>query len=247
MKTKLVRPVLVPTKDTESILVIDDNSRQLHICKPNEAAWGHQQIVLVSLDPNDSIEENDKFVINDNVYKCHEIKHTTKEVQCIHYGTEYYFNQINCNKVIATQDQLSPDHIHKLVDEYNNGEMQNFEIEMDWILGDEEDENQNLIPVLQPKLTNNFITIVEKEHNIPYPEEPMEEDGVIGKSYDHGFLDGYEARRFEEPIMYNEEEVAKLFNEFAKKLSYEFMMERLKGLDAVNFSINWFNENKKKQ
>ena len=47
--------------------------------------------------------------------------------------------------------------------------------------------------------------------------------------------------------MYNEEEVAKLFNEFAKKLSYEFMMERLKGLDAVNFSINWFNENKKKQ
>ena len=45
--------------------------------------------------------------------------------------------------------------------EYNNGEMQNFEIEMDWILGDKEDENQNLIPVLQPKLTNNFITSMD--------------------------------------------------------------------------------------
>ena len=236
MKTLLVRPVLVPTKDTESILVIDDNSRRLHICKPNEAAWGHQQIVLVSLDPNEKIEKGD----------LHIRFHNGKVGSNIDNSPIEWCHKYKYKKVIATQDQLSPDHIHKLVDEYNNGEMQNFEIEMDWILGDKEDENQNLIPVLQPKLTNNFITIVEKEHNIPYPEEPMEEDGElvyldrpIGKPLEDyinqkhsqdrcmSFIDGYEARRLEESNSYTPQDLLEVMN-----LGMSLRQSQLNGSDS---------------
>ena len=80
--------------------------------------------------------------------------------------------QNSAKKVIATQPQLSPEYIQQFIEEYNKGEVKDVEIEMEWTLGNEEDDNQNLIPVLVPKLTNGFITIGKKEP-ILYTEEEV--------------------------------------------------------------------------
>ena len=40
--------VMSPTKDKTSKLVIDDNSKILHILPPGEAVWGHQHLYVLS-------------------------------------------------------------------------------------------------------------------------------------------------------------------------------------------------------
>lgn len=254
MKTLLVRPVLVESKERTNLWSY--KGRRLYYNQANfndEDETAYYRAVLVSLDPNDKIERGNKVVTNNVDYFATEIQLCTMSEfldsdNIIKFGIN---NQIKVykfgyNKVIATQDQLSPDLMQKLVDEYNNGGMQNFEIEMDWILGDKEDENQNLIPVLQPKLTNNFITIVEKEHNFPYPEEPMEEDGElvyldrpIGKPLEDyinqkhsqdrcmSFIDGYEARRLEESNSYTPQDLLEVMN-----LGMSLRQSQLNGSDS---------------
>lgn len=254
MKTKLVRPVLVESKERTDLWSY--KGRRLYYNQANfndEDETTYYRVVLVSLDPNDKIERGNKVVTNNVDYFDTEIQLCTMSEfldsdNIIKFGIN---NQIKVykfgyNKVIATQDQLSPDLMQKLVDEYNNGGMQDFEIEMDWILGDKEDENQNLIPVLQPKLTNNFITIVEKEHNFPYPEEPIEEDGElvyldrpIGKPLEDyinqkhsqdrcmSFIDGYEARRLEESNSYTPQDLLEVMN-----LGMSLRQSQLNGSDS---------------
>lgn len=198
MKTLLVRPVLVESKERTNLWSY--KGRRLYYNQANfndEDETAYYRAVLVSLDPNDKIERGNKVVTNNVDYFATEIQLCTMSEfldsdNIIKFGIN---NQIKVykfgyNKVIATQDQLSPDLMQKLVDEYNNGGMQDFEIigEMLALYGkillpcspsNNESNSDMSIYKFRPKLTNGFVTVVEKEHNIPYQEEPIEEDGEL--------------------------------------------------------------------
>ena len=97
-------------------------------------------------------------------------------------------NSNNLKKVIARQSQIPPEYISKFIEQYNQGGVEDLEIEMEkcWINSDNVKGNSftevakfepsindfDAVLIIQPKLTNGFVTIVEKEI-ISYTENDM--------------------------------------------------------------------------
>ena len=194
MKTKRVRPVLVESKDIHSQLEIDNiyinklsyELKQYHCKHP-------QELILISLE-DEKIEVGDEFIELD-IYKTRS-SYINKIYICDVGNTETFIltKDINfpfpenCKKIIARQSQIPLEYISKFIEQYNKGCIEDLEIEMEkcWINSDNVKGNSftevakfepsindfDAVLIIQPKLTNGFVTIVEKEPII-YTEEEV--------------------------------------------------------------------------
>lgn len=260
MKTLRVRPVLVETTEKSRICHLTQKAKHL-----NWSIALHEiecsiildsinyDIVLISLDNRD-------FKKGDTVYSevLDELFELTncELIDDLNNGVDY-----GIYKVIANQRQFSDELTEKLVEEYNNGGMKDFEIEMNVVtmcqslLKYDNDDilvngeivgsfDYSLTEIIdktieeynKPKLTNGYITPVQnKEIQKPlndYINQRHNQDRCIG------FIDGYETRQSEKTNLYTENEVRELFEcWFAIKIDEE--LKRLSGeldvLDCVTF------------
>ena len=145
MKTKLVRPIFIESKDNES-----------------------REIVLVSLDPEEKIEVGDVFL-----YQFGPFERDWEIINCTKENIEGIRG--NCKKVIATQDRISSEDIQKFIDKYNaNGKLEDVEIEVEdsKYIPIRDDEGTKYGESLRkvtpfPKLTNGFITIIKPMLHMP--------------------------------------------------------------------------------
>ena len=177
MKTKRVRPVLVESKDIHSQLEIDNISigklsyeaKQYHCKNP-------QELILISLE-DEKIEVGDKYLDD-----CLLIR------EAVTSDEDYWSRRPEYKKIIARQSQISPEYISKFIEQYNKSCVKDLEIEMEkcWINSDNVKGNSftevakfepsindfDAVLIIQPKLTNGFVIIVEKEV-ISYTEEEV--------------------------------------------------------------------------
>ena len=183
MKTKRVRPVLVEIKgyvEQYPFLGLNDNKLSLYTNEnPSNFNVIAQELILISLEDK-KIEENDYYYFSksNSLHK--------------HLGTlplnKYKHDGDKCFKVIARQSQIPPEYISKFIEQYNQGGVEDLEIEMEkcWINSDNVKGNSftevakfepsindfDAVLIIQPKLTNGSVTIVEKEL-ITYTENDM--------------------------------------------------------------------------
>ena len=156
MKTKHVRPVLVESKDIHSQLEIDSISigklsyelKQYHCKHP-------QELILISLE-DEKIEEGEYLNLAHRVI----VQPTDLE-----WANS---NSNNLKKVIARQSQIPQKYISKFIEQYNNSCVEDLEIEMENKIA----IDGHTVIGIEPKLTNGFVTIVEKEL-ITYTEEEV--------------------------------------------------------------------------
>ena len=247
MKTLRVRPVLVETSEKSKICHLTPKGIQYKDLRFLEIECSiildsiNYDIILISLDDYD-------FKVGDNVFSeqldeifvlsnCELVDDLNNDVD---YGIF---------KVIANQRQFSDELTEKLVEEYNNGGMKDFEIEMERMYlraGKNKDldsyeptlsEQGYITPVQNSEIQKPLIDYINQRHN---------QDRCIG------FIDGYETRQFENkenkegivirnipyPIIYTEEDVRILFKNWIKLKSNEV------GLDNLTFD-EWFETVKK--
>lgn len=190
MKTKLVRPLLVENNSNSAIFWKHCKTNIVSLWKDYfslDKNWYGFNLILISLEPieYDSYGNQDCEISN-LVYDAE-----SKEIGKVsHVGASFNFKgtlqfpqnddlhknrhcTFNCHKVIATQDQLSSEYIAKFVEQYNNGKVEDIEIEI--ITMNEGYTDANDYPYQEtdiPKLTNGFVTIVNKEP-ILYTEEEI--------------------------------------------------------------------------
>ena len=172
MKTKLVRPVLVETNEKNSLLW-SYKGRRLYY---NQANFNdldetiYYQLILISLE-DEKIEVGDKcFNANNPTDVINNIINIDSNTSCLNANS---FKE-SWKKIIAAQDQLSPEYIAKFVEQYNNGEVNDVEIEvytMNEGYTDVNDYPYQEINIL--KLSNGFITIIEKKEPTLYTEEEV--------------------------------------------------------------------------
>lgn len=218
MKTKLCRPVLIDSIENSKIGLYQGKLYRSGFGY-NCNDWKNKQLILISLDPNEKIEGEDQYVTEDG-----ELKQT--------YNMTH--KKCSCKKVIATQSQLSPEYIQQFIEQYNNGKVEDVEIKVfhDWST----DIEPGVDPIInstftnKPKLTNGFITIAEKEYNIPYPTEPVEEDGELI------YLD------HKKSVTYSEEEFVSAYKQGA--IDYCRSSKGLQSFLESEVDV-WFNQNKK--
>ena len=190
MKTHKVRPILVESKDRHSQLEIDDifigklsyEAKQYHCKHP-------QELILISLE-NEKIEKGDKFVhywFNENSTNKDRIVISTADENT----NDKKHRKSFIGKVIARQSQIPLEYISKFIEQYNNGCVEDFEIKcggsyeefldfcgklgydydraFGWYKRTDPGGNRPNTSKLEdlfnkyPKLTNGFVTIVEKE------------------------------------------------------------------------------------
>jgi len=168
MKIKLCRPVLVESKVRTNFLAYKGRTLKYNQANFNdEEETIYYNLILISLDPNEKIEEGDKFMDSEGFLRiCTEKKSNIGIIRWCD-GSDVL---ASCRKVIATQSQLSPEYIKQFIEEYNKGEVKDIEVEM------ENYSNcgiQELDSIFVPKLTNGFTIIVEKEP-INYTGEEVE-------------------------------------------------------------------------
>lgn len=249
---KLVRPVLVESKEPNNIYTLDGELYQTtpntNIVVSKTDKLIPQQLILISL------EEDEKIEVGDRCYCSIE--------------NRIIINQFHTNvpltrkKVVATQEQLSPELIQQLVDEYNSGGMKEKEIEItnptydDWM-------DNGASPVFsKPKLTNGFITVVKKENKFGENKgHPILEDiNVLLHSKKHcfSFPEGLREIQkeiinlftsYKEPILYTEEEVKELIIQALLEVDTLVTTcgQRDGWVELNNKEVNnWFNKNKKK-
>ena len=180
MKTKKVRPVLVEIKDASNIFENNDKTLSFYEHKQHASSGGKKfELILISLE-DEKIEENDYYYFSksNSLHK--------------HLGTlplnKYKHDGDKCFKVIARQSQIPQEYISKFIGQYNWGGVEDLEIEMEkcWINSDNAKGNSftevakfepsindfDAVLIIQPKLTNGFVIIVEKEV-ISYTEEEV--------------------------------------------------------------------------
>ena len=208
MKIKKVRPVLVEIKDASNIFENNDKTLSFYEHKQHASSGGKKfELILISLE-DEKIEEGEYLNL------AHRVIVQPSDLEWANS------NSNNLKKVIARQSQIPLEYISKFIEQYNQGCVEDLEIEMEkyWINSDNVKGNSftevakfepsindfDAVLIIQPKLTNGFITIVEKE-----------------------------------PIIYTEEEVRKLISEAL----YHFCpMNNYREEDE----IDWFEKNKKK-
>lgn len=194
MKTKNVRPILIESREA-SKLRLDNNGKltfEPSVIGLHYAGLVHkyQQLILISLDPDEKIEKGNKWIyicpIDGIIYDNNEaIVHNSLPNSWF----EKLHDKKNYFKVIATQSQLSPELINQLVSEYNNGGMNDFEIEMEAIPNEFDNPITNPLGLddfegseWETKLTNGFVTVVEKEP-ILYTKQDMKDAFNAGAAY----------------------------------------------------------------
>ena len=158
---------------------------------PGAMRGQNYELILISLE-NENIEEKDLYFVDNGIKRV----------------------------VIATQSQLSEEYIAKFIEQYNNGKVDDVEIEMqEWNKAKMPKDFLKYIepgcglPIIagseevyyKPKLTNKFVTIVT----------------IVEKK---------------EPILYTEEEVYALYKATCERLTNSF----------ISYDIRWFEQNKKK-
>ena len=160
MKTKRVRPILVEIKDASNIFENNDKTLSFYEHKQHASSGGKKfELILISL-------EDEK--IEANIDDCINIGGNIKDSFIFKPSLEILDNPY-IKKVIARQSQISPELIQQLIDEYNNGEMKDFEIEMMYKeCPNSSIKNWNYFP--EPLLTNGFVTVVKQ---ILYTEEEV--------------------------------------------------------------------------
>jgi hypothetical protein len=223
MKTLLVRSVLVESKEVTNLWSY--KGRRLYYDQANfndEDETIYYQLILISLDPDEKIEEGDLK------YGCGRLE----KQDAFRYENTTIIGTIIWRKVIATQDQLSPELINQLVSEYNNGGMQDFEIEMfhDWSTEIEHglDPITDSTFTVKPKLTNGFVYVAENPvFGI------LNDPKVNGVDYENTPVPDY-------PPIYTEDEVNLLFHKYLDDHSVLNTHRNHAIMDV------WFNENKKK-
>lgn len=265
MKTKLVKPVLVDSEIANIYKCRTGGLGYKEVATSYTVEGQGQQLILISLDPDEKIEEGDicyyenylgggKFLV---IYTKYGTYHKLNTDLIKQYGTiEGGITPLEQDifKVIATQDQLSPELIQQLIAEYNNSCMQDFEIEM-------EEDKSNLcdcyytkyckstqlapgvkcrdIKHYKPKLNNGFVCIVKKEP-ITYTEEEVLErlnnlnDLLEEKQYISNINEG---------VISTSNMSSKEINELNKREEY------IQSITNDNFEIDvkkWFEQNKKK-
>ena len=210
MKTKRVRPALVESKDKITLnsivndptfglgIIIEKHGEECFynthssggsITTPWERNLGdrlkHYELILISLE-DDKIEEGEYLNLAHRVI----VQPTDLE-----WANS---NSNNLKKVIARQSQIPQEYISKFIAQYNTGGVEDLEIEMEkcWINSDNVKGNSftevakfessindfDAVLIIQPKLTNGFVTIVEKEV-INYTEEEVRK--LISKALYH--------------------------------------------------------------
>ena len=187
MKTKRVRPVLVEIKDASNIFENNDKTLSFYEYKQHASSGGKKfELILISLE-DEKIEEGDEFVhywFNENSTNKDRIVVSTADKNT----NDKKHRKSFIGKVIARQSQISPEYISKFIELYNKGCIEDLEIEMEkcWINSDNVKGNSftevakfepsindfDAVLIIQPKLTNGFVTIVEKEL-ITYTENDM--------------------------------------------------------------------------
>lgn len=266
MKTKLVKPVLVDSKIANIYKCRTGGLGYKEVATSYTVEGQGQQLILISLDPDDKIEEGDicyyenylgggKFLV---IYTKYGTYHKLNTDPIKQYGTiEGGITPLEQDvfKVIAQQSQLSPEYIQQFIEEYNKGEVKDVEIEMNVVTMQEsskgyedndilvngkivESVHYELTEIIdktiekygkQPKLTNGFITIIEKS-NIEKQADLVEEIA-------------FENLKVKEPIIYTEEEVKQLFIDRAKEFS---PASKVFGDFLLKQDLDWLEKNKKK-
>lgn len=242
MKTKLVRPVLVESKERTDIWW--SGHKMYYNRTPKEPRTPCYQLILISLE--------DKFEVEDIVCDGIKIMNATPKI----VNAQHLIDRREWRKVIATQSQLSPEYIQQFIEEYNKGEVKDvkivFEVLQDCInckldgLDDEcieccpEDSNFESIEhpvVTRPKLTNGYVTIV----NTMKAEEKLQQ---AANSHADNYYDKNDSEQFthwcnrqsnfiagakspesleywkEKEKLYTEEEVKELTYNAMKKVAY---------------------------
>lgn len=242
MKTKLCRPVLVDSEIANIYKCRTGGLGYKEVATSYTVEGQGQQLILISLDPDEKIEEGDicyyenylgggKFLV---IYTKYGTYHKLNTDLIKQYGTiEGGITPLEQDifKVIAQQSQFPLEYIQQFIEEYNKGEVKDVKIEMERLYSYEAADEFDEVGFcgFRPKLTNGFITIVEKS-NIEKQTDLVEETA-------------FENLKVKEPITYTEEEVKQLFIDRAEEFS---PASKVFGDFLLKQDLNWFEQNKKK-
>ena len=175
MTTKRVRPVLVESKEYSIIHKFGD-CLDTHVELQKwygDARPIYQELILISLE-DERIEVGDEFYCSDRTNYTHLFTcsgHTDNTHLQVKSDNEYgYGDWAICysKKVIARQSQIPQEYISKFIEQYNNDCVLDLEIEMENKIA----IDGHTVIGIEPKITNGFVTIVEKEP-ITYTEEEV--------------------------------------------------------------------------
>ena len=251
MKTKLCRPVLVEDKKIHQDFPQNEYRDYLSLLIPKHPGASPilslfrqanftnkinpQQLILISLDPDEKIEEGDSWI----GHKIGEIEKESKLVLITPENRKSILHHVvksNFGKVIATQDKISPEYIQQFIEEYNKGEVKDVEIEMITMNeGHNKPEDYPFQEIDIPKLTNGFITIIEKS-NIEKQADLVEEIA-------------FENLKVKEPITYTEEEVLEYLNSLNDLLEEKQYISNINEgvISTSNMSSKEINELNKRE
>lgn len=225
MKTKHVRPVLVESKEYSIIHKFGDClDTHAELQKwYGDARPIYQELILISLE-DERIEVGDEFYCSDRTNYTHLFAcsgHTGNTHLQVKSDNEYgYGDWAICysKKVIARQSQIPPEYIAKFIEHYNNGCVEDLEIEMETKTYQPCDNNYEKcgepFNIDEPKLHNGFVIIVEKEYshnllcNMQYYMEYCQANGYVTPQDWLNKFKHYSDRK--EPISYTEEEIKNL-------------------------------------
>ena len=168
MKTKKVRPVLVEIKDASNIFENNDKTLSFYEHKQHASSGGKKfELILISLE-DEKIEVGNEYLDDCGLIR-----------KAVTSDEDYWKRRPDYKKVIARQSQISPEYISKFIELYNKGCIEDLNIEMEYFendtsecIGMDGEPNCVLFNGFTPKLTNGFVTIVEKEPII-YTEEEV--------------------------------------------------------------------------
>lgn len=255
MKTHRIRPILLK-KNTESInigdLVLPNN--------PNKINEGNLGIAVRSFEKNDAYSayelilvslEDEKIEANDKVYRHYDGGGSHIGIALPKSDELKRVKDKRAFKLIATQNQLSPELIQRLIDEYNNGGMKDFEIEMT-VKDCLESHEGNTI--YEPILANGFVTVVNKDSELVYFPFKVDKESITlfgaGKFKEEKlvldktkasllFIELWKFLKFsKKPILYTDEDVENILIEYSRS---EYVIKT----QPIKFFIE-YKRNKKK-
>ena len=165
MKTKRVRPILVESK--VSTLHISHGKLLTRSIKPTSKSDLYksipQELILISLEDEEIKVGEIGLDLRDNTL------FEVKRILTNHYESGILsFQKSYCKKVIAHQSQISPEYISKFIEQYNKDCIEDLDIEMENKIS----IDGHTVIGIEPKITNGFVTIVEKEA-VLYTENDM--------------------------------------------------------------------------
>ena len=255
MKTKKVRPVLVEIKDASNIFENNDKTLSFYEYKQHASSGGKKfELILISLE-DEEIEVGNKVFTGKHIETVIDITNKHGNIVC---ETATYLPE-DVKKVIARQSQISPEYISKFIGQYNNGCIDDLEIEMEelYIYPDGTKSKISRLrpdakPIEEPKLTNGFVTIVEKEYshnllcNMQYYMEYCQANGYVTPQDWLNKFKHYSDKK--EPISYTEEECLKYCLK-ALEIGFDLNntpLPRLNEKSGKQYFVDWFEQNKKK-